>query len=187
VFYSGVLKGTLKEYMDQATGQPPHEQLKIFDELNLVRHVNMQVVALYQAAYEAYTNEQDSKQKELRLQSLMQAGLMMRDCCDQVTQLADRAAKIESNLSGKVSVHDIGYVVNQIVRIMYRTVEEQGAPPTLAVAFEQMVNDEVKLPGIVARGTLITPDQDVLDMDSTIPEEDEDNEFIEQDTSDGDA
>lgn len=152
MFYSEVLNTSLKQLVEAACSQEPHEQVAIFEELALMRVTATEAVRLYSKAQEA--------DDETRLN----ASLLMRDHLLEVVKVAESAARIVASGKDKISVHDINHVVNQIVRIAFKTLTDDDARK-----FERAIRAEVKVSG--NEGTTITPDQVVTDMDSTIPTE----------------
>lgn len=151
-FYSHRLKGTLQDQVEILLGASPSEQLSLFEELALMRVTAAQVVALWGAAEGT--------------DAAPMAGVLMRDALKDVISTCQTAANIESQAKDKFSIHALHHIINQIVRIAYECFDEDPR----AERFEQLIKEKIKMP-IEQTGTLLTPDQDAVDMDDTIPKE----------------
>jgi hypothetical protein len=128
--------------------------LSLLEELSLMRVLAGDTVALYDAAV-------GTEKTEL----VANAGMLLRDALRQVADMCEKAARVDALAKDKISIHHLSFVVNQIVRI---AAEVFGDDTTRAAQFEQLIRERVRLPSI-QQGTLLTPDADVVDMDSTIP------------------
>jgi len=153
-FYSKRLGPTLTARLEELTGAAPSEQLSLLEELSLMRVLAGDTVALYDAAV-------GTEKTEL----VANAGMLLRDALRQVADMCEKAARVDALAKDKISIHHLSFVVNQIVRI---AAEVFGDDTTRAAQFEQLIRERVRLPSI-QQGTLLTPDADVVDMDSTIP------------------
>lgn len=161
MFYSKVLGPTLKSYVEQCLDLEPHEQFDLVEEVMIMKGMMSQSIAMYEAACAL----PDGPKK---LAVVVMAGDSVKQGLKDVADMAHKAAQIRASMKDKVSVHNIQYVINQIIRIAHESMPEG------AEAFESLVRSHVKLPTAGVQGTTITPDQDVLDMDSTIPKGDDD-------------
>lgn len=154
-FYSNKLKGTLRDVVEEALNAPVAEQISVLEELAVSRASASMVVDMLQQAIDQRNGE-----------AMVKAGLLVRETMEKVARLADIAARIES-AGPQVGVHTMHLIVNQIVRIAYEVFGEQQS---LAEEFERKVRSDVKLPSFgEVEGTSITPDQDVQEMDASIP------------------
>lgn len=164
-FYSGVLSGTLKEFVENHLEQTAQDQLNLFAELALVRSTAMEIVKMYDMAVNSGNQE-----------IICSAGALLRDVLKDVERVAISASNIEAKHKGLVSAHSIQATVNQLVRIAYDVLDQ----PT-AKDFEQAARERIRLiehedANKLALGTNLTPDaidNTVLEMDSTIPYEPE--------------
>jgi len=147
------LKGTLQDVIEEQLGASPSEQLSLFEELALMRVTAAQVVALWGAA----DSGADADAKVV-------AGALMRDALKDVITTCQAAAHIESQARDKFSLHALHHIINQIVRIAHECFEDDPR----AKHFKQLIQEKIKMP-MEQTGTLLTPDQDVTDMDDTIP------------------
>jgi hypothetical protein len=157
MFYSKHLTGTLKAYVETCTGIDPNDQLSLFEELALVRHLAGDSIRLYQGA-------QQSGKPEL----LSGATALMREALSHVVKTCEAAARIDALAKDKISIHNLTFLVEQIVRIAFKTLDEDDAR-----RFEVMVRSEIRIQS-GPDGTMLTPDMDVTAMDDTIPKEEDD-------------
>jgi len=154
-FYSDKLKGTLKAAVEGALQAPVAEQLSVLEELAVSRATAGLVVDMFQQAVDKNNGE-----------AMQKAGFLVRETMEKIARLADIAARIQAS-GPNISVHTIHLIVNQIVRIAYEVFADDQPRAEL---FERMVRENVRLPSFgEAEGTSITPDQDVMEMDATIP------------------
>lgn len=154
-FYRNVLSKTLKEFVNDSLGAAPEEQLNLFEELAVFRGLACDVIKLHSKAEEGGNFETKAKAAELMKQALKE-----------VVSVCESAARVSAIGKDKISVHDIQYMVNQIVRVAYATLSEEDAR-----RFERSMKRDVKLPIRDESGTVLTPDMDVSEMDATIPNE----------------
>lgn len=176
VAYRRVLSQSLRSAIEAEMNESPAEQLSLLEELALVRHSTQRAVLLYDAAYGLPDNNDE------RSQLLDTAGTLMRSALSEVAAMCRQAAQVDSLAKDKLSLAQVGVIIDQIVRCAY---EVFGAPPVdangtvyepvpneLIEQFALAVRERVRLPTVnAAHGTSITPDQDVTDMDATIPGE----------------
>ena len=155
VFYAAVLGDTLTERIKDLIEAP--DVMTLREELALMRHAASNTVKLYAVACASGKEE-----------AVLAAGALMADALKQVADMCERAARVESQGDDKISVMHIQVIVNQITRIAHRVLGEEHL--ALAQEFERLVRTEVRLPKTGVEGTSITPDQDVLEMDETVPE-----------------
>lgn len=156
MFYSKYLDASISDLVAAQMGSDPRETLNLFEELALMRLACGDAVALWTAAQQST----DSSKR-------VAASMIMADALKNVQQLCQAAASIESQGKDKFSVHTLRSIINQIVRIAYRVFEDDMEK---AQAFEQMIADHVKLPSLGHEGTSLTPDMDVGEMDSSVPQ-----------------
>jgi len=150
-FYAKRLTKTLQAAIEEQLEQAPHEQLQLFEELALMRVYARDAVILYNAAV-------DKGSEELRLS----AGALMAQVLGDVAKMCQSASNVSLAGKDKVSIHNIEYVVGQIVRILYQTLDDEDAQRV-----EERIRSDLKV--YDQTGTTITPDQDVLAMDATVP------------------
>ena len=153
VFYSKVLTATLSDYVERCLGEDPRDSLKLHEELALMRHSAGEAVRLYGLAIES----RDDK-------AVTMASMVMRDSLEAVASMCERAARVEFAGADKVSVHQVAWVVNQVVALAYRAMTDADARE-----FERLVREQVRIQAGQADGTTLTPDQAAIEMDDTIP------------------
>ena len=156
-FYSKALGGALSDLVASCLGEAPHEQLQLFEELQLMRVLAADTVTLWTAA-KGCTGENAPQMQA-------NASALMCDALNQVRGMGESAARVYATSKGVVNVHDLALVVKQVVRIAHEVLEDE---PELAAAFEKQVREEVRVSD-ETRGTTCTPDADVKGMDGTVP------------------
>lgn len=154
-FYSKYLTRTVQEAVEEALAVSPREQLQLFEELALMRDLAGQAVALYSAARETGKAE-----------VMMQAGMLMQQHLKEVIATCESAARIDAAAKDKVSVHTLHHFVDQLVRVAFETFGDTDK----AREFEFAIRTQIKLPSSGVNGTDITPDQDVTEMDRSVPQ-----------------
>ena len=152
--------------MEDCLDKAPHEQLNLFEELALMRVQAGQAVKLYGAALELPDDNPSAQELQAN------AGLIMRDSLKDVISTCEAAARIEAASKNRITLNDVAFIVAQIVRIAYEVFDDDM---DRAQQFEVLVRDKVKITDS-GRGTDVTPDQDVQDMDDTIPREQEEDD-----------
>jgi len=154
--YGKFLSSTLHDALEEQLGIKPSEQLQVLEELALMRDFAGQTVALYGAAREAG-----------KIDAVVSAGSMMSEMLQKVARMSETAAKISSATSETYSIHDLQYITLQLVHILYRVCGPENEE--IAVEFERRIKSELVLPKS-PEGVQYQPHQDVIDMDSTVPE-----------------
>lgn len=156
--YRYKLRESLQDKMIELMGEDPREALNLFEELALMRIAAGQAVTLFDKAHDV---EDEGK----RLELLMSTASLMGGCLKEVQSMCESAARVESQGKDKYSIHSMKVIIDQIVLVSHKVFK---AHPALVLEFQEAINEHVRLPTENV-GTSITPDQDVLDMDDTIP------------------
>lgn len=159
-FYKHRIGPRLSERLAQLAAAPLHEKLSLSQELDIMRDLAGESLALYSAAIEL-PNDKPNKE-----QIVSSAICLMQQSLEQVRVYCKTAAEIENMSKDKISVHDIQDLVNQICRMVRACF---GDYQSELAAFEQLIHNEIVLPESGNKGTNLTPDLDVLEMDETIP------------------
>lgn len=177
-FYSRTLKPTLAARItDMLEETQPLEQLGITEELALMRDHAANAVAVYSAAVEAGSDPQ----------ALLTAGMMMSGALQEVVKVAKDAAAIEdtkAKLAGAF-VHVMESVIVSVVRAAH---EAFGDDYRVGI-FEKNLREHLVIrldrngSGLGIDGTALTPDQDVMAMDDTVPREPRDESDADGDTT----
>jgi len=154
VFYAKRLSGTLKQVIETSLDAPVSEQCSVLEELAVMRETAMQVMLLFDVALTS------GKEK-----LILNASMLVRDALKEIVATAKVAQDIENAASDKLSVHALGHVVNQIVKLAYEAFKDDLPK---ARVFEKLIHEKLVMP-VEQVGTNLTPDQDALDMDSTVP------------------
>jgi len=155
--YSHLLGGTMEETMDAMLDESPAEQIQLFEELALTRVVCQDAVKLFAAAQQG-----SDEQKILAQQIMCDALKFVKDMCE-------GAAKVDSNAKDKFSVQHVRHIANQITKCAHEAFGVDN--PEAVKHFAELLKTKVKMPSAENEGTDITPDQDVTEMDATIPKE----------------
>lgn len=161
--YRRHLRRTVQEALDAALQEDPSEQIKLYEELALMRMSAAQAVKLWDVATGAYETAEEGKRPEL-LETSITAGSLMRSALSEVRDTCEKITTMQARSKGFISIHDLAHWMDQIVTAVYRACGDDD----LAQKIEQNIRDMVRLPNDES-GTSITPDMDVLDMDSTVP------------------
>lgn len=181
VFYSKVLGKTLHDKLKEIVESPGHEQFNLREEIALTKISAGDTVQLYDGVCTLLEVEGDEKKRQALAEAKLITGAQMRGVLGEVIDMCDKAARVEAAGKDKVTVQNIVIIVNQIVRVAYETFGINNLD--LCYEFERRIKEQVRLPNEGPEGTTITPDQDVLDMDDTIPgrptDEDENDDSVD--------
>ena len=159
-FYSAFLTTTLKKAVARSLRMSPQRQLSLLEELALSRDVCGQAAALYAAARE--TN---------KVELVTFAGEVMRDALDHVRTMCESASKVALASDDRISVHNIAFVVNQVVRVVYMVLGDEDADKAEAIA--EALREELLLDDAAPSGVHLTPESDVADMIDSVPKADD--------------
>lgn len=163
-FYRKNLTTTMNDALDEMLDCKSSDQFSLLDELALCRIHAATFVEQYSEAVELCENNPEcDKSKQLKDVT----GLQMVEALNNVKEMADKASKVHFAGKDHFTALDIRLVVNQFVKLMYETCGTQNQH--IAMEFEKLVEDRIRLPQLENQGTSITPDQDVIEMDETIP------------------
>lgn len=161
-FYRNRLAPKMKAVIEELLDNPESEQLRLNEELAIVRDIAGDAIALLSAAREL--PDDNPKRSEL-----VNAGnVIALQALEQVRVYCQTAANIATLGKDKFSVHALHDVVSQITRFVYLCFDHDKEG---LIAFDKMITDELRLPAIGQTGTNITPDMDVSEMDDSIPGE----------------
>ena len=153
--YRKVISKSLHDALEQQLGIKPSDQLSILEELALMRDFASQSVALYSAARD-----------QGKPDAIMASGMFMSEILNKVAKTAEQAAKITSQTSDTYSIHDLQYVVNQLIHILHKCVPADQQH--IAVEFEAKVKEQLVLPN-QPEGVMSEPHHDVDEIDSMVP------------------
>jgi hypothetical protein len=161
-FYSRYLGKTLSQALDASADRMPGELLQAYEELALIRESVGPAILMYDAALQS---------DKLDLQ--MSAGAVMREALGEVVRTCQAIAQMEGAAKDRVSVVALRTIVDQIVRVAYDVFSDPEIDAVvgqrLAERFEEQVRNRVRLPREGGGGTTVTPDQDVAEMDDSVP------------------
>lgn len=161
--YSKYLTRTLSEALEEQTGVNPQEQLQLYDELALIRDSAGQAVKLYGAARQASEEDPTSLKKQ---EFVFQAGAIMREQLKEVISACEAAARLENSAKDKISIHQLHFFIQQIVRAAYNVL---GDDVETVRKIEHSIKTTIRLPSSGIEGTVVTPDMDVNAMDESVP------------------
>lgn len=159
-----VLRGTLEHYVEEQTGVHPNEQTELYEELALIRHAASTAVDEYQLSHEKHLSTPTAATKEELLEKTEIMTLRLRE----VATFAEKTAKITQASTESLSVHNLQYLIKQMGSILF---EALGDDAEMINKIDQQFRGEIKLmiQDQQGSGTNITPDQDVQEMDGTVP------------------
>lgn len=160
VFYRKHISESLGKAISEQIGLDPDEQVQLYEELALIRHVASNFVKLYGAAVE--TGDQNT---------ICMAGAGMVEALNNVEAICSAAAKIQQKQRDRFSIHDLKYVVNKLTRMLYDVCGDEHQD--IAERFKLMVDEKLALPTGYQQGTDLQPDETVLEIDSSVPFVDE--------------
>jgi hypothetical protein len=147
-FYKRSLTASLEAVLSEQLEMKPDEQLSLFEELALVREAANNHVKIYSLAVE--TGKQEA---------IMAAGELMAISMQRVAEICRIAAATHNEQKDKFSVHDLNYIIEQIIRISFDCFKDDPRVNKFAL----MIRENLQL--TKDQGTSITPDQEVLEMD----------------------
>lgn len=164
-YYSKHLGPTLKAAMTELLEQPHDEMVQLYEELALARVQASQAVALAAPCFEPGT--------EIKAETKSLAMEMLRSSIDHVKDMCLAVQKLEQNAADKISLRVVDLFILQIVRAVYTVCGTDNQD--IAQRIEAEIENRVRLPkqldidtGVTVNGTVITPDQVVVDMDRSI-------------------
>ena len=152
--YSKFLRDSLAELIETQLGASSEKQLAVHEELAVMRATAVDTCKLYDAS--------SSAQASTRLA----AGDMLRSTMAEIIKAVEAAVRIQTASKETLSVHNLSFVIDQMVRIAH---EVFGSDHAKAREFERLVRETLKVDS--GAGTRITPDQDVLEMDASVPKQ----------------
>lgn len=147
-FYARALTDTLKARVEEHLSQKPDDQISLFEELALMREAASQHVTIYNAVL------QHGKQE-----SVLAAAELMALSLSRVADICKSAATVHNIQKDKFSIHDLNFIIEQIIRISYDVIKDEAIATQLAIR----LRSELQLTSNV--GTTITTDQMVQQMD----------------------
>lgn len=167
-FYRTHLSHTLTQAL-ALVAENDQQALELREELRLIRVAADQSVTLYGEALDVRAIAVDEETKKKAQQVVDDAAAAMKAALRDVSDHVLTAAKVESLSKDVFSPAAVRQLVDQIVRIAYEACGEEHT--AIAERFNEMIRRDLRLLAGDPRGTSITPDQDVLEMDRTVPHE----------------
>lgn len=175
-FYSRVLSKSLNEVIDAELLAPVDEQLSLLEELSLSR----QMVADAAQLWSKYRDElrELTEAKARGITEVTDAIIELARCryemaCQAqqsiltfVKEMGESAARLHVAGKDKLNVLTLQSVTNQIVRCAHEAFQHDQRA---AEEFERLIRTSIRVPGMTAEGTDLTPDMDVTAMDDSIP------------------
>jgi hypothetical protein len=175
----------LKGLMEKCYEEIRHTDVR--EELALIRTVNLQRAMLLNATLETkFPDTPDGQQMQRAAIEL--AGNIVFSSSSDVIAVVEKVAKIDALAASVVSPFAIEGLTRQISRFVHNIFDDDPIYPDDApdvvnrkleaqermVKFERAMDEELELPQLqglagAAKGTKITPDQQVLAMDAMIP------------------
>jgi hypothetical protein len=165
MFYGKRLGKTLTRVIEEQMGVDPQEQLSVLEELTLMKETCVPTLAAWERIHEAWLA--DPGNEKLR-QADELYGTHVRALMGEVVDTALKAERIVNGGKDKFSLETLLFIRNQIIKLMYDVCERHDVHD-VAREFESLIVEHVRLPK--QAGTDITPDEDVTEMDDSIPGE----------------
>lgn len=162
--YSEHLSKSLAERVDGARSVG----LDLGEELALVRVCALDAVMMYDAvemASKVDARDGSPLPLETQLQCRVAAGQIVRDAAAEVASMAEKAAKVAESRQNMLSGTALAAVLADVIHAAHRTFGDDQ--PDKVREFARAIRDIRPLGGHT--GTTITPDQDALAMDATVP------------------
>jgi hypothetical protein len=142
------LTKALRDAVEESLAAKPDDMLNLFQELALTREAAQASVKMYCAALET------DKQEVILLAAQVMAGHLQ-----QVAEMCKAAVSMHNIQREKFSVHDLNYIIEQLIRISHDVFKDSP----LVNVFALRVRQEVQMSR--AESTTLTPDQEAIDMD----------------------
>lgn len=168
-FYRKFLGPSLREAMEEMLCAREDEQMSLLEELALMRNMAGEAIGLYQGALSIGllpNGQPDPTKEQARRLAITNAVSLMSASLEQVRVMAKTASDISAQGKDKYSIATLEVIVEQIVKMVDQCFgdNDEGIK-----AFNLLIRENLKIPKRGVDGTELTPDQDVLDMDATIP------------------
>lgn len=159
-YYKDRMGPKLNAFVEECLAQPESDQYNLSEELAVARDLLGEAIELYERAKllpDANPN------KSLML---VNAGSMLSNASKEVREICKTGADVFDKAKDKFSIHAIVEIVGQVKRLIRQCFghDELGLEE-----FDRVLTKELRLPRIGNDGTTITADQDVIDMDATVP------------------
>lgn len=168
-FYYKTFKPKLAERVQELLEEaPPIEQLSINEELALIRQGASHAVAQYSDLL-----EKREKGEQISEHALMISADMMQDHLRKVIEAVESAGKLEE-VKQKVAGTLVN-CMNMVVTAVMRAAFDAFGDDCRMATFKNKLDEHLVWRGLPAvsgeepTGTLLTPDQDVIMMDSSVP------------------
>lgn len=167
-FYRTHLSQSLSQALT-AVAENDERALELREELKLMRVAADESVVMYGQALDMRANvpEGDEVLKKQAQGVVDDAAAAMKAALRDVSDQVLTAAKVESLSAEVFSPAAVRQLVDQIVRIAYEACGDEHQD--VAERFNEMIRRDLRLLAGEPRGTSITPDADVREMDESVP------------------
>ncbi len=163
-FYGQRIGPTLRRYMEDAFADSTYAELiNIREELELMRTIAGESVAVYSMAFSMPENHPNKAERMMAASALMQSAL------ESVIRTCKIANDIEATAKDKFSLTQLQEVISQIQRFVNLCFGNYAAE---LVQFEEMLANRLRFPQPENNGTRLLPgdtDATVTEMDSSVP------------------
>ena len=143
------------------------QALELREELRLQRVAADSAVVLYGQALDMRQAAPDEETQKQAQRVVDEAAAVMKVALKDVSEQVLVAAKVESLSADVFSPAAVRQLVDQIVKICYVACGDDNQD--IAERFSEMIRTDLRLLASDSRGTNLTPDVDVLEMDRTVP------------------
>jgi hypothetical protein len=164
-FYTKALRPTLAARVEEAVAaMPPVSQLDVSEELTLIRTAASDVVEQYAIACEMPADSEKGQAARVMIGELMTSRLRgVIESCDQAAKISEVKLRVQGAF-----VDVMGAVITSVLKAAWQVFGDD----VKVAEFERVLREHLELRSVPGQdGTELTPDQDVLGMDDTVPKE----------------
>lgn len=165
-FYRTHLSRTLSDALS-LVAENEQQALELREELRLLRVAADESVVMYGQALDMREMSPDEDTRKKAQGVVDEAAAVMKANLKDVSDHVLTAAKVEALSQDVFSPAAVRQLVDQIVRIAYSACGDEHQD--IAERFSDMIRSDLKLLAGDSRGTTLTPDADVREMDQTVP------------------
>jgi len=159
-FYKERMGPKLNAFVEDCIAQSESDQFNLCEELAVQRDLLGEAIELYEKVKKLPDTNPN------KANSLASVASILATATKEVRETCRVGAEVFNQSRDKLSVHALVEVVAQIKRCIRLCFDhdEYGLQ-----RLDDMLSAQLRLPKIGTDGTTITPDQDVLQMDATVP------------------
>lgn len=163
-FYTKALRPTLAARVEEAVAEmPPVTQLDVSAELTMIRLVAEDSVRQYADAHEL-TDEGKREAAKIMMGEMMLARMKeVMSACDTAAKISEVKLRVQGAF-----VDVMGAVITSVLKAAWQVFGDD----VKVAEFERVLREHLEVRSVPGYdGTELTPDQDVIGMDDTVPKE----------------